>query len=241
MMKNILILEDEADILNYLTRIAQSLQIKNDVMAFDNVKDAYQCLMEKEIDLFVIDIILDKAVPNDSSGLRFVDNIRRVTRYSFTPVIFVTSLEDSKMYTYEKLHCYSFVEKPFNPETVRLLMEQSLGFPGKVESRKTLYYRKDGIVLAIDSEDIIYAEAWKHKLRMRTIYEDEIVIPGSSLIKFIEDVSSSDFIRCSRHIVVNKKYIKNVDITNGMIGLRRGYGSVEIGVTYKKIIKKEFS
>lgn len=240
-MKTILILEDETDILNYLKRIAQDLQIKSNVMAFGNVKDAYQCLMEKDIDLFVIDIILDKSIPGDTSGLKFVDNIRRVARYSFTPVIFVTSLEDSKLYTYEKLHCYSFVEKPFDMENVRLLMEQCLGFPGTTEHRKTLYYRKDGVVLAVDREDIIYAEAWKHKLRMRTIYEDEIVIPGSSLIKFIEDVNSTDFIRCSRHTVVNKKYIRNVDITNGMIGLKKGYGSVEIGVTYKKQIKNEFS
>jgi DNA-binding LytR/AlgR family response regulator len=214
--------------------------VQTNVLAFDRVKDAYECLMEKEIDLFVVDIILDKSVQGDSSGLRFVDNVRRVTRYAFTPVIFVTSLEDSRLYTYEKLHCYSFVEKPFDPEYVRMLMERCLEFPGREEMRKTLYFRKDGIVLALDQEEIIYAEVCKHKLLIHTTHKDMITLSGMTLTKFLEDAEGMDFIRCSRHTVVNKRYVRNVDVTNGMIGLKNDYGSIEIGITYKKIMREEF-
>ena len=194
----------------------------------------------KEIDLFVVDIILDKSVQGDSSGLRFVDNVRRVTRYAFTSVIFVTSLEDSRLYTYEKLHCYSFVEKPFDPEYVRMLMERCLEFLGREEMRKTLYFRKDGIVLALDQEEIIYAEVCKHKLLIHTTHKDMITLSGMTLTKFLEDAEGMDFIRCSRHTVVNKRYVRNVDVTNGMIGLKNDYGSIEIGITYKKIMREEF-
>ena len=109
--------------------------MQTNVLAFDRVKDAYECLMEKEIDLFVVDIILDKSVQGDSSGLRFVDNVRRVTRYAFTPVIFVTSLEDSRLYTYEKLHCYSFVENPYADGTM-------FGIPGKGRDAEDALFQK---------------------------------------------------------------------------------------------------
>ena len=106
--------------------------------------------------------------------------------------------------------------------------------------RKTLYFRKDGIVLALDQEEIIYAEVCKHKLLIHTTHKDMITLSGMTLTKFLEDAEGMDFIRCSRHTVVNKRYVRNVDVTNGMIGLKNDYGSIEIGITYKKIMREEF-
>lgn len=96
-MKKILILEDNISALEYMENIVHQLDIKNGVYAFRNTKDAYQCAMERKIDLFLTDIILDTKRPGDVSGLEFVENIRRVEQYNFTPVIFVTSLEDEKI------------------------------------------------------------------------------------------------------------------------------------------------
>ena len=47
-MKKILVLEDNQAILNRLTDIVQGIDIKNVVYSFDNVKDAYQCAIEKQ-------------------------------------------------------------------------------------------------------------------------------------------------------------------------------------------------
>ena len=107
-MKNILVLEDNPVTLEYITSLIQEIDIKNTILRCSSIKDAYQHTLEKDIDLFIIDIILDTSRPGDSSGLKFVDGIRRIDRHVFTPVIFVTSLEDERLYTYEKLHCYSF-------------------------------------------------------------------------------------------------------------------------------------
>lgn len=90
-MKKILILEDNQAVLTNIADIVNEIDIKADVYTFDNVKDAYQCAMEKVINLFIIDIILDTSRPGDSSGLEFVENIRKVSHYGLAPVIFVTS------------------------------------------------------------------------------------------------------------------------------------------------------
>lgn len=137
-MKKILVLEDNPMTLGYITSLIQEIDTKNTIFECSDVKDAYQYALEKDIDLFIIDIILDTSRPGDSSGLKFVDGIRGIDRYAFTPVIFVTSLEDARLYTYEKLHCYSFIEKPFAPNMLKELVRQCLNFPS-VEKKNDVF------------------------------------------------------------------------------------------------------
>lgn len=237
-MKKILVLEDNPVTLVYITSLIQEMDPKNTIFECSDVKDAYQYVLEKDIDLFIIDIILDTSRPGDSSGLKFVDGIRRIDRYAFTPVIFVTSLEDARLYTYEKLHCYSFIEKPFDSNKLKEMVMQCLNFPSVEQKRKTMYFRKEGIILAADREDIVYAESINHILNIHTTQGDLLSIPYVTLKKFMSDVDSDDFVQCSRSTVVNRCYIHNVDITNRVIQLKNQLGTVEIGIMYKKGLKE---
>lgn len=239
-MKKILLLEDNKNTLEYMKKIVQEVPVKNDIYAFDNLKDAYQCTLEKAVDLFVVDIILNTNKPGDSSGLKFVDSIRKIERYKFTPVIFVTSLEDSRLYTYEKLHCYSFMEKPFDAKRLRTLVEQCLKFPGNGTEEKTLYFRKDGIILAVDRDEIVYAESVNHIMNIYTTQKDHMTIPYITLKKLLQEADSRNMIQCSRSTVVNRAYVHNVDIPNRIIQLKDDFGSVEIGIMYKKYMREIF-
>ena len=238
MMKKILVLEDNFVTLEYITSIIQEIDTRNTVFMCSNVREAYQYVLEKDIDLFIIDIILDTSRPGDSSGLNFVDAIRKIDRYAFMPVIFVTSLEDARLYTYEKLHCYSFIEKPFDRNKLKELIKQCLNFPSVEKKGKTMYFRKDGIILAADREDIAYVECVNHVLYIHTIHGDLLSIPYVTLKKFLSDVDSDGFIQCSRSVVVNTDYIHNVDITNRVIQLKKQVGTVEIGIMYKKELRE---
>ena len=239
-MKNVLIVEDNQTMLQHMTDIVQEADIKNQVFAYDNVKDAYQCALRREIDLFIVDIILDTERPGDSSGLSFVDDIRQVKHYAGTPVIFVTSLEDAKLYTYEKLHCYRFLEKPFEPETLRRLAEECLSFSNTQRKDKILYFRKEGIILSVNREDIVYAGSNRHIISIHTKRPDTLTIPYITLKQLLEELDSSDFIQCSRNTIVNKKYIHNIDYVNRYLQLKDGFGTVEIGAKYKKNLKEMF-
>ncbi len=239
-MKKVLILEDNPATLEYLKSIVQEMDSGNMVWAFDNVRDAYHCAMERTIDLFLVDIILDTKLQGDASGLKFVESIRQVGHYSFTPVIFVTSLEDSRGYTYEKLHCYSFIEKPFNKDKVKQVVAQGLSFPGHNNNAKTLFFRKEGIVLAVNVEDIVYAESIDRIMHIHTKQEDILTIPYITINKLLEETDSEDMIQCSRNTIVNKKFIFSVDLTNRIIRLKDDFGNVEIGVRFKKYMKECF-
>ena len=71
-------------------------------------------------------------------------------KYLFTPLVFVTSLEDSKFISYEKLHCYSFIEKPFDPRRVKEIIQQCMRFPKRISDNRTLYFKRDGIILSVE-------------------------------------------------------------------------------------------
>lgn len=236
-MKKILILEDNPTTLMNLTQIVQNIDAKNVIYPFHDLKDAYPCAMDKVIDLFIVDIILDRNKPGDSSGLKFVENIRKITHYAFVPIIFVTSLEDAKLYTYENLHCYSFIEKPFDVERLRQLVEQCLRFEASKSTSKTLYFRKDGIILAVEREDIVYAESINHIMHIHTKQDDVLEIPYITLKKLLDDLDSADFIQCSRNAIINQKYIDILDIPNQVVQFKNGYGRVGIGIRFKKNLR----
>jgi len=240
-LKKILILEDNPLALEHLSNIVCDLGANNVVYGYSNIRDAYQCAMERTIDLFLIDIILDMGRPGDASGLRFVENIRQVEYYNFTPIIFVTSLEDAKAYTYEKLHCYRFIEKPFDVEQVKRTIKQCLKFPGNMKETKTLYFRKDGIILAVERDDIVYAESMEHIMHIHTKQGDILKIPYITLKKLLDDLDSPDMLQCSRNTIVNRNYVHNVDIPNRMIQFKDDLGRAEIGIVFKKYVKECFS
>ena len=237
-MKKILILEDNLTTLKNLTQIVKNVDAKNVVYPFHDLKDAYQCAMDKVIDLFIVDIILDRNKPGDSSGLKFVENIRKVNHYAFVPIIFVTSLEDAKLYTYENLHCYSFVEKPFDIERLRKLVERCLRFEESINLSKTLYFRKEGIILAVNREDIVFTECINHIMHIHTKSGEVLEIPYITLKKIVDELDCNDFIQCSRNNIVNKKFINNIDISNRVIQLKGLKGKVDIGITFKTKIKE---
>lgn len=239
-MKKILILEDHPASIEHITNIILDMDIKSTIYPFRNTQNAYQCAMEKTIDLFLIDIILDTAHPGDTSGLRFVENIRNIKHYNFTPVIFITSLEDPKMYAYAHLHCYSFIEKPFEENKVKQTIEQSLQFPQNSQNNKMVYFRKDGIIFAVERNDIVYANSINHIMHIHTKQGDTLHIPYLTIKQLLEDTDSPDLLQCSRNVLVNKRYIENIDIPNRFIQLKKQYGRIEIGVMFKKYIKESF-
>ena len=70
-MKKVLIVEDQENTLEWLRNIVVTCG-DLEVLAVTNVGAAYKHTLEKTIDLFLVDIILEPAVKGDSSGLRFV-------------------------------------------------------------------------------------------------------------------------------------------------------------------------
>ena len=209
-MKKVLILEDNVHTLACLEQIVKECDEGCTVYSLTNLKDARECMLEHKIDLFIVDIILDRNTKGDASGLKFAESIRSIGHYRFVPLIFITSLMDSKFISYDRFHCY-----------------------------RVVYFHKDGIILAIKLKEIIYAESTNHTLHIHTKKNDIIRIAYVTLKSFIQMVDDVEFVQCSRSTVVNLPYVKNIDMPNRIIQVYNG-DRIEIGSRFKDKMKDMF-
>ena len=101
--KNILIVEDNKYYMNLICDMLLEVPDIN-IQRATNSADAYKRTMEMTIDVFVVDIVLDTSILGDVSGIKFIERIRTIDKYKFTPIIITTSLEDPKLHSYSYLH-----------------------------------------------------------------------------------------------------------------------------------------
>lgn len=239
-MRRVLIVEDHKSTLEWLEHMVREMDERLEVYAVDNVKAAYECAMTRTIHLFLVDIILDTGKLNDASGLKFVENMRQMDKYTFTPIIIITALEDPRLHVYEDLHCFGYVEKPFDTERLKRMVEECLKFREDSEKKRMLYFRQDGIIYGVNKEDIIYAESINHTIYIHSVSEERMHIRYRTIKQFLDEVDNYEMIQCSRNTVVNTNYVSNIDIPNGVLQLKGNYGKIEIGFAYKKKMKEFF-
>lgn len=233
-MKKVLILEDQKDTRDALTKIVKEIDDNAIVYALSSEKEAYYIAMEKTIDLFLIDIILHPGKKEgDKSGADFAQNIRTVSKYQFTPIIFLTSLYDSKLHMYSSLHCYKFIEKPFDYGEVRAVISEAIRYRTEDGKDRRIFFRRKGLLEAIAIQDIIYAQSVGHELLVVTT-EERTEIPYKTCKTMLEELDSEDFLQCNRKTIVNQNFIKSVDTVNRYVYLKGCTDILEIGSVLKK-------
>lgn len=235
-MRNILILEDKVEHSEALKKIIE--ETCNDVRIFcvADELEASAVAVSYTVHLFLIDIILNPNVPGDVFGFKFATEIRRFSKYEFTPLVFVTALEDPQLIAYKKLNCLAYIEKPFERSKVKEVIEKALRFPAPRSEDKIICFRKDGIIYAKESSDIVWIESKRRRLKIYC--KGEILeIPYKTCEEILRDLDSDWFVQCSRNAIVNRRYIKEIDYTNRYINLYGVSEPIEIGIVMKKHFK----
>lgn len=232
MEKKVLIVEDNVAAVKALKKLIGEINSGIEVYTASDIDSAYSITMKNLIDLFLIDIILDSTSPHDVSGMVFAERIREIERYQFTPMIFTTSMADPKLHAFVNIHSYGYLEKPFSKEKAKELIQRALTFE-QVQKPKNIYFRKEGVLHAVKSEDVIHIASKNRKLYVTTKYET-MEFPRMTCKQVLEEASCQSFIPCSRDTIVNKDYIAAIDCVNNYIMLEGTYGQLELGGVYKK-------
>lgn len=240
MKKTVLIIEDNKIQIEMLKKLVLEVNAGVTVCTALEIKTAYKILMERTIDVFLVDIILDTAKPGDTSGIRLVERVRTIPKYMFTPVVFITSLEDTTKYAYTDLHCLGYVEKPFSPESVKQLVEKALFFSSSKEEDEVFCFRKDGILYPVKVKNIIYIESRNHAVSIHMVEGGTLTVSYKTCKQLLEEVDTDCLMQCSRYAIVNKDYILNVDIANRFITMKNVKEKIEIGITYKRKVLGEY-
>lgn len=232
-MKKVLIVEDKAEAREVLIRIIREIDEGAAVYTAENEDQAYCLAMKKTIDVFLIDIILHPEQTGDQSGAVFAQNMREVEKYFFTPIIFITSLYDSKMCMFHTVQCYGFVEKPFDLKKTKKIITNAMRFHTEARQEKSFIFHTEGLLQSVTLNEIMYIESKNHKLNIHTTKE-VFTIPYRTCKKVWEEIDSEEFQRCSRGTIVNMRYIEKIDVPGRYIYLKNSGTVIEIGSTVKK-------
>ena len=229
-MKYVLILEDNESSLNGLRKAVEEISGKIHVCAARSIEEACQILYQYRTDLFILDIVLTTTVPGDTSGIILAEKIRKIDYYKFTPIIFITALIDPELYAYRNLHSYGYIEKPFNMDEVVELIASALRFPSPEIKTQIEYFRKDGILIAIDLKRVVYAEVCNRAMSIHLV-DDVLEIPYITVKRFLQQSQMNELLQCNRYTVVNMLFVKSIDLTRRYLQMRDGT-RIEIGMAY---------
>lgn len=232
-MKNVLVLEDDHATLEAIEKLIHEIEENVLVYKIATLPEAYQTAVEHDINLFIVDIMIDNSVRNDVSGLVFVEKIRKIEKYAFIPVIFITALVDPELHAYRTLHCYGYLQKPLLIKETKQLISQALKYQMPQNEEGTVYFRKDGIIYAVDKKDIVYIKSHGGKVTITTV-RDELAIYYRNCKDILKELDSDNFIQCNRGTIVNRAFIDSIDLVNRIITLKNNYGILEISTKMKK-------
>lgn len=240
MGKNCLIIEDNYIQREFLSRLVTDISEEIEVFAVDNLQDAYQILLENTIDFFIIDIILDSSKKGDISGIKLASIIREIPHYGFTPIIFITSLIDPKMFAYSGLHCFSYLEKPFAPEDAKAVIEEAMEYNTPKKANDILCMRKEGVLVPFRISQIRYIESQNRNILIYKSDGDVDVMPYMPCKQILKEAGNDTLVQCNRSIIVNRDFVRTLDKVNRIITLHGCDIQLSIGVTYVKKVLKEF-
>lgn len=239
-MKKVLIIEDNPVQREMLNKLVAEVDANAEVYTAGDAGTAYRILMERTIDVFLVDIILDTSSSADTSGIRLVERFREIPKYMFTPVLFITSLEDERGYAYTDLNCLGYVEKPFSPDRVKSLVKKALNFSTSKREDAALYFRVDNVLYPVKVRDIVYMESRNHLFTVYLTNGKTMKVPYKSTKELIEEADTDCLLQCSRSTIVNKDYVENIDLTNKCIAMKGIKDKIRIGSTYKKKVLAEY-
>ena len=207
MKKSVLIIEDCPEQRNMLRQLVLEVDERAAVYTAADVATAYKILMERTIDVFLVDIILDTTTPIDTSGIRLVERIRKIPKYMFTPVLFITSLEDTTGYAYKDLNCLGYIEKPFSPDVVLSLVKKALYFSTMKEKDATFCFRKEGILYPVKIRDITYMECVGRRINIHTSNGDVLAVPYITLKDILNEMDTDCMMQCSRNLEIGRAHV----------------------------------
>lgn len=239
-MKKVLIVEDNQEAITLLKNVISQMNGNIEVYCAGDYDTACRLVFEEVFTLFIVDIILNRKNPNDASGLDFIRFLRGTEQYVFSPVIITSALADSKLYAYDNLHCYQYLEKPFRVEQARAVIEQALKMPQQKEQERYIHLRDDSTVMAQKVEEIVYVYYKDRKLVLRSI-DGVSVFYYKSLKEIKKQLFSNCFLQCNRNTLVNRRYIWKADMAHGRLKLKGNYGELLIGTTYRRKICEELA
>jgi DNA-binding LytR/AlgR family response regulator len=243
---NVLIVEDDRLQRESLKKMLQQLDENINIFESIDKDEALEITSKNNIDVFYVDICL-----NSSSGVDFAIELRKIPKYEFSFIIFLTTHVEYINQAFKEVHCYDYILKPYNMSDVVNItkrfkshienINEKTGEKPKEKTHVVIEIRK-GVNLKIYIDEMIFIEV---NLRICMIHTINGVykISNLALSKILKYIDSKNIIQCHKSYAVNIKYIKrieNVDNKLSEIYFENYEKKALLGFKFRNIILDRF-
>ncbi|WP_315080675.1 LytTR family DNA-binding domain-containing protein [uncultured Clostridium sp.] len=209
-MKNILIIEDDKHQRKNLKNILSEMDKNLNIYEAEDKLDASEICNKVSINLFYVDISLQK-----SSGIDFCKELRKIEKYKFTWIVFITTHIQYMITAFKEIHCYDYLLKPYEKKdliklTKKLLSTTQINDLSEKERKHIVLKISKYISVKIFVDDIIFIEI---KLRTCIVHtkKRKYAIKGLTLNKILKLIDSDDIIQCHKSFIVNINCIDRIE------------------------------
>jgi DNA-binding LytR/AlgR family response regulator len=239
-MARILVLEDDEQSRNALEKMLCSISAEVTVDTAADLVTA-RSLLDSTVSfhLFLLDVNLNINDSEDSGGLVFAEEVRKIMQYAFTPIVMITSIAALEIEAYRRIQCYQYILKPFDEMAVKSVVNKVLSHAEQKEIQ-FITVKKDGINYKIPCNDIVFCKAIPRGVALY-MKEEKMDIPYLSIRQLLDRLPKHDFFQCHRMFVVNMQYIRYYDLVNQMIQVVGYKDKIDIGVTYKTAVRRRLN
>ena len=215
--KNILVVEDEK--LNLKILIQYLKELNCSLISLDTGEKAIEYIKGHRVDLILLDIILPKM-----DGYEVCKKIKKINKD--TPVIFISSLNDSKNIAKGfKVGGSDYITKPFNKEVIKARVKNHLKF---IETKTFLQQKNKQQEILLENIDAqvwylkdnyTYGIANQNHAEFLGLNKNEI--KDKKLVDFLAEEEAKVCIKNNKNVFKAKKKIKSLEKVKNNKGEKR--------------------
>lgn len=210
-MYSIILVEDDYMQREILKKMIVSKYEDIEIYEADSESSALEIINKHYINIFLIDISL-----KESSGLELARNIRDISKYEFSPLIFLTTHVDYMLQAFKQIHCYDYIIKPYNKEDVLAMLNKFIVCENsqlnniKDDDKEVIITLKNGIYVGIKTNDIFFIEVKGKNCDINTI-NGVYIANNISLKKILEMINCKFIIQSHRAFAISTNYMLKVE------------------------------
>lgn len=205
---NILIVEDDKLQRKNLKEMIQEIDKNLTVYEAEDKDEALKISTHNNIGIFYIDVGL-----KNSSGLDLAIELRKIYKYEFSWIIFLTTHLEYITKAFKEVHCYDYILKPYDKEALidtskRIVLRA--GNNTVIERKYVVFDLKDGVFIKIYVDEIIFIEVI---IRTCTVHtkKGKYEVKGLSLKQALKLTNNKDVIQSHKSFAVNINYITKIE------------------------------
>lgn len=204
---NILIVEDDNIQRQNFTKMMQGIKQNLTIYEAEDKDDALKISNENIIDIFYIDIFL-----KNSSGLDLAIDLRKIYKYEFSWIIFLTTHVEYITQAFKEVHCYDYILKPYDKEKLLDISNRIISRSGSntvVERKYAIFDLKEGIFIKVYVDEILFIEVNSRTCTVHT-KKGSYEVKGISLKHSLKLINSNAIVKSHKSFAVNINYITKI-------------------------------